>query len=63
MPKKGKQFGKNKEYTWFSNMVNDSTSHCPKMKINEEKMSKSRFYFPGILVLYPMPKQFEKCRG
>ena len=31
-------------------------THCPKMKMNEEKMSQSWFHFPGLLVLYSLIK-------
>ena len=39
-------------------LVMKDHSHCPKMNMNEEKMSQFQFHFPGLLVPYPMPKFF-----
>ena len=35
-------------------------THCPKVKMNEEKMSQFRFHFQRLLILYSMPKKFLK---
>ena len=35
-------------------------THCPKMKINDKKLSKFQFHFPRLLVACPMLKKWKK---